>query len=177
MGIASPRNPGNGPVDDLVFDCACDLFRAYGLELSARSRDEFPTPERLALCGVVGFRGRQLCGALVLASTREPLELTNPTGGGAQRDWICELSNQLMGRVKNRLFRGGTEIALATPAGLSGESFYPIPARLRAPQVLAGGNGIVSAWIDYELAEGFELPVLPVPDGGVVVPEGGMLLF
>jgi hypothetical protein len=177
MGRGSPRNPGNGAIDDLVFDCACQLFGAYNVEVQPGSREDFPAPERLALCGVLGFRGKHLSGSIVLACTVEPLELSNPTGCQRQRDWICELTNQLMGRVKNRLFKTGVEITLGTPAALSGAQLYPIPSRLRAPQVLAAGPGTVCAWLDYELTEGYELPSVPPPDAEAMMPEGGMILF
>lgn len=177
MGRGSPRNPGNGPLDDLVFDCACQLFGAYNVEVQPRSREDFPSPERLVLCAVLGFRGKQMNGSLVLACTREPLEMSNPTGCVRQRDWICELANQLMGRVKNRLFRTGIDLTLGTPAGLSGEQLYPTPSRLRAPQVFAAGSGTICAWIDYEVAEGFQLTSVPPPDAEATMPEGGMILF
>ena len=115
-------------------------------------------------------------GALVLATTKGPLELTNP-GITSQRDWICELTNQLMGRVKNRLLRLGVEVHLATPAGLSGDNLCPTPNSLRAPQVFAAAEGFVCVWIDCEYAEGFELPTAIPQDADPPVPEGESVLF
>jgi hypothetical protein len=171
------RNPDNRPIDDLVFDCSCELFAAYELDVHPRTRADFPAPEELALCGVMGFGGKEMRGALVLATTREPLEQTNPDGITSQRDWVCELANQLMGRVKNRLLPLGVEIHLATPAGLTGDNLCPIPGKLRAPQVFAAGNGFVCVWIDCELAEGFELPESPTGTHEEAVAEGETLLF
>src|SRR5882724_669396 len=155
------RNPNNRPIDDLVFDCCRELFSAYELDLVPRDRSDFPATEELAVCGVMGFGGKSMRGALVLATTREPLEKTNPDSFGSQRDWVCELANQLMGRVKNRLLSRDVEILLATPAGLSGENLSPAPSKLRAPQVFAAANGFVCVWIDCECAEGFELSAMP----------------
>jgi hypothetical protein len=171
------RNPENRPIDDLVFDCCRELFSAYELDVHPRSRSEFPSPEELALCGVMGFGGKEMRGALVLAATREPLERTNPGGLTSQRDWICELANQLMGRVKNRLLSYQVEIHLATPAGLSGDNLCPSPSKLRAPQVFAADSGFICVWIDCELAEGFELPAHPTPQAEAAVAEGETLLF
>src|SRR4030095_1236237 len=106
------RNQNNKSIDDLVYNCSCELFAAYQLHVEPRPLADFPPPEELALCGVMGFGGKQMRGALVLATTREPLERTNPGGLTSQRDWICELANQLMGRVKNRLLAVGVEILL-----------------------------------------------------------------
>jgi hypothetical protein len=171
------RNPDNRPIDDLVFDCCRELFSAYKLDVHPRDRSEFPATEELAVCGVMGFGGKLMRGALVLAATSEPLEHTNPEGHGSQRDWICELANQLMGRVKNRLVALGVEILLATPAGLRGDNLSPAPPKLRAPQVFAAANGFVVVWIDCEYAEGFELTMTPSANFEAAIPEGETVLF
>jgi hypothetical protein len=171
------RNPDNRPIDDLVFDCSCELFAAYQLDISPRGRSDFPATEELAVCGVMGFGGKSMRGALVLATTREPLEHTNPDGFGSQRDWVCELANQLMGRVKNRLVSLGVEIHLATPAGLSGENLSPAPSKLRAPQVFAAANGFICVWIDCEFIDGFELPAAPLPEAESAMAEGDAVVF
>lgn len=171
------RNPDNRPIDDLVFDCCRDLFSAYKLDVHPRDRSDFPATEELAVCGVMGFGGKLMRGALVLAATNEPLERTNPEGYGSQRDWVCELANQLMGRVKNQLLALGVEILLATPAGLSGANLSPAPSKLRAPQVFAAANGFVVVWIDCEYAEGFELRVTPSEHFEAALPEGDSVLF
>jgi hypothetical protein len=169
------KNPDNRPIDDLVFDCCRELFAAYQLDVSPRDRSAFPPTEALAVCGVMGFGGKSMRGALVLATTREPLEQTNPNG--SQRDWVCELANQLMGRVKNRLVALGVEIHLATPAGLSGENLSPAPGKLRAPQVFAAASGFVCVWIDCEFLDGFELPTTPLPEAEPAIAEGEALVF
>jgi hypothetical protein len=169
------QNPNNGPIDNLLFECCQELFSAYALDLHPRSRDDFPSAEALAVCGVMGFGGKRMRGALVMAATREPLERTNPGGLTSQRDWVCELANQLMGRIKNRLLALDVEIFLATPAGLSGDNLSP--GKLRAPQVFAAANGFVCAWIDCEMNEGFELPSGPFKTIDGAVAEGETLLF
>lgn len=169
------RNPNNRPIDDLVFDCCQELLSAYSLDVHPRGRDAFPNAESLAVCGVMGFAGKQMRGSLVMVATREPLEVTNPGGVTSQRDWVCELANQLMGRIKNRLLALDVEILLATPAGLSGDNLSP--GKLRAPQVFAAGSGYVCVWIDCETSEGFELPTSPPRAVEAAVPEGETLLF
>jgi hypothetical protein len=171
------RNPNNRPIDDLVFSCCRDLFAAYQLDLQPGASDDFPSTKELAVCGVMGFGGKLMRGALVLAATSEPLERTNPEGFGSPRDWICELANQLMGRVKNQLLPLGVEVLLATPAGLSGENLSPSPGKLRVPQVFAAANGFVVVWIECEFAEGFELHLTPSEHFEAALPEGETLLF
>jgi len=171
------RSPDNRPIDNLVYDCSRELFAAYTLDMHPRSRHDFPASEELALCGVMGFGGKQMRGALVLATTREALEQTNPGNFGSQRDWVCELANQLVGRVKNRLLLLGVEILLATPAGLSGENLCPTPAKLRSPQIFAAARGFACVWIDCEFADGFELPAVPPAGIEAPVAEGDTVMF
>jgi hypothetical protein len=173
--MTTMRNPDNRPIDDLVFDCCQELFSAYALAVEPRGREEFPSASALAVCGVMGFGGKQIRGALVMAATREPLEKTNPSGVTSQRDWVCELANQLMGRVKNRLLSLDIEILLATPAGLSGDNLSP--GKVRAPQVFAANGGFVCVWLDCEMAPGFELPSNPPRAVEPPVREGETLLF
>jgi hypothetical protein len=171
------RNANDGPLDHLLFDCCRELFSSYELDVHPRDRSEFPATEQLAVCGVMGFGGKSMRGALVLATTKEPLVHTNPDAAGSQRDWVCELANQLLGRVKNRLLARGVELWLATPAGLSGENLSPTASKLRAPQVFAAANGFVCVWIDCEYAPGFTLPSSPLLDVELPVQEGETILF
>ena len=171
------RNPNNTKLDDLVFDCATQLFAAYDLQAEPRLPDRFPALERLAFCAVMGFGGKEMRGALVLASTREPLERSNPGALDSQRDWICELSNQLMGRVKNQLLPLGVEVLLATPAGLSGNNLSPTPGKLQAAQVFEAAGGYLCVWIDCEYADGFRLPDAPSVIMDPALAEGETVLF
>ena len=171
------RNIDNRPIDDLVFDCCRELFSSYRIEVRPLSRDDFPVAEELTLCGVMGFGGKEMRGALVLATGRGPLELTNPENLGSPRDWVCELANQLMGRVKNRLVGLGVQIHLATPAGLSGDNLSLTPSKLRAPQVFGTYNGHVCVWIDCEFTDGFQLPQTTTLAADAAMPEGETLLF
>jgi hypothetical protein len=169
-------NPENAPLDDLLNECCRELFSAYSLDAEPRNRHDFPETERLVLCGVMGFVGKTMRGALVLGTTREPLEKSNPLGCGSPRDWVCELANQLTGRLKNRLLGRGLEVLLTTPTGLSGDNLIASPRAVRAPQVFAVSSGFVCVWLDVEYLQGFELPALaPVVER--VVPEGETLLF
>ena len=167
----------NGPLDDLLHDCCRELFAAYALEPYPQSREQFPKTAELAFCGVIGFAGKKMRGALVLATTAEALELRRTQSLSEQRDWVCELANQLMGRVKNRLLLRGVEVLLATPASVSGNNLCPTPAHLRAPQIFAAGRGYVCAWIDCEMDKGFELPTSGLPNMELPIAEGDVLLF
>ncbi len=165
------------PLDDIVAASCAELFVAYQLDMRPCGRERFPATEELALCGVMGFGGKRIRGALLLATTREPLERTNPGSVHSQRDWICELSNQLMGRIKNKLLLRGVEVLLATPVGLSGENLCATPTKLRAPHVFAAENGYVCVWIDLEFTDGYAIPHEALWGAETPVTEGDTILF
>src|SRR4051812_36863295 len=112
-------------LDRLVADNCLKLFADYRLDMQAGAANEAFADRAFLLCGVIGFTARQMRGALVLASTNEPLEQTSPEST-SHRDWICELANQLLGRVKNQLLSRKVEIFASTPVALRGDHLSPV---------------------------------------------------
>jgi hypothetical protein len=180
--MASPDTPRNtftenqqvaSSVTEIV-DSACQqLFEAYGLPLTPlRGADR--VPGALVLCGVMGFVGSGLRGACLLAGTREPFDKSRPSEG-SPRDWVGELTNQLMGRVKLKLLKRGTEIVLTTPIVLQGEHIAPLPRKHLVPSIFAAPVGHVLVWLDLETKEGFQLA--PESEGELEPAEGDALFF
>lgn len=166
----------NAPLDALVSECCEELFAAYGLGLAPASL-EFPPKDSLLFCSVMGFGGRQLRGALVLCSTKEPLDSTGEGHATSPTDWICELSNQLMGRIKNRLLSVGAEVLLATPTAVSGRNVAVASSKPGAKQTFEAAGGVVGVWMECEYLDGFELPTTPSGNMEAALPEGEALLF
>jgi len=164
-------------LDRLVADCCLQLFSDYRLEIEASDPGALPTPNRqFLLSGIIGFTSRHLRGAVVLATTQEPLEKTNPATNPSHRDWICELANQLLGRVKNQLLARGVEIFASTPIALRGEHLSPVLQQSLIAELFIAGGGVVCVWMDCEVDAGFELPVSGHFEAAPVS-EGETLLF
>jgi hypothetical protein len=159
---------------DLLIDCAGALFSAYNQPLTYTGTAS-PEGQPFVLSGVIGFAGRDIRGTLLLAMTGGLLLETSPDPT-ATRDWIAELSNQLLGRFKNQLLRYGTEIYAATPSVLRGELLTPLPPRCAlAGHRFESARGVASVWLDTEIRGGFQLDA---PIEGAVAPlEGEALLF
>jgi hypothetical protein len=70
----------------------------------------------------LGFGGFFLCGASTLAATSTTArQLTNDADGIADpEDWLAELNNQTLGRMKNKLLRYGVPITVSTPMNACG---------------------------------------------------------
>ncbi len=152
---------------------ACsELFHAYGVDLGPATHAWGATNDRL-LSGVIGFVGRGVRGTCLLAGHDGPLTHSCPEGGRL-RDWVGELANQLVGRLKSKLLARGVEIAVTTPIVLSGVRLQPLPRGRLEPTVFDSPWGAVLVWteveIDNEFALGSEHP-------GLTSGEGAVLLF
>jgi hypothetical protein len=136
---------------------ACvELFDAYGLELTPHPRP-FERSDRRLFSGSIGFVGRRLRGTCLLASESEPLLASCPERDGAPRDWIGELTNQFVGRLKTKLLSHGVEVFVTTPIVLSGVRIEPLPRNRTEPFVFQSNVGGVMAWVEVETEEGFAL--------------------
>jgi hypothetical protein len=145
-------------LDRLVAENCRRLFADYRLEIHTAAPGESIAAERFLLCGIIGFTSKHVRGSLVLASTGEPLERTNPSSKPSHRDWICELANQLLGRVKNEMLSRGVELFGSTPIALRGEHLSPVLQQSLITEIFVADRGVVCVWMDCEFDEGFELP-------------------
>jgi hypothetical protein len=148
---------------------ACqELFAQYGLTVRRATQSDAPVSPEFMMCSVIGFSGRHLRGALVLALTEELPDRSSPlpAAPGRRRDWVGELSNQLLGRVKIELLRRGVEIYLNLPAVLRGQHLAPLPRRELEPIKFTVEEGVIAVWLEIETSPGFQL------DPGSTEPAG-----
>ncbi|HEY6038108.1 MAG TPA: chemotaxis protein CheX [Kofleriaceae bacterium] len=155
----------------LVEESCIALFSDYRIAIA---RSEERAQSEVAFCGVIGFTGPDMRGSLMLACSREPLVLAQISGDAMMRDWLAELTNQLLGRVKNRLLAFGTVIHSALPVVLAGERIAPISTQPLGHLFTADG-GVVSVWFDTELRDDFVLA--PVDNPAPIGREGETILF
>jgi hypothetical protein len=159
-------------VVDLLAKSCIELFAAYGVTLTARGAPWVTTDEPL-LSGVIGFVGSRVRGTCLLASTEPPITASSPPGGRA-RDWVGELTNQLMGRMKSKLVARGLTVELTTPIVLSGVRIEPLPKAKLEPIVLSAEQGPVLVWLEFETTPDFRLEA---EREGFCGTEGDVLLF
>jgi hypothetical protein len=174
--IKTPDQVLNVDAQELVqriAELACaDLFQAYGVDLINAPPDP-SQDERITLASIIGFSGPGLRASCILASTAGPIRESAPKGG-TQRDWIAELSNQLVGRIKNKLVGFGAEVYLTTPVVIRGEHVAPIENHESSAHVFAAKGGRVFLWVDTEIDAELKL-YARVPDASMG--EGEALLF
>lgn len=147
-------------IDGIIGEVCKNLFEAYGVKLEAVERT-MEEEQSLVLCGVLGFAGSAMRGSLLLAGTKTPFEQSRPVEG-EMRDWVGELANQLVGRLKSRLLQRGVDIALSTPIVIQGEHIAPLPRQILQPAIFRAHDGLVAVWVDVETTPDFTLGE-PIP--------------
>ena len=165
----SPTLPG------IVTQCSIELFDAYEISLEPQLGDKAIPRDELVLGGIIGFTGETLQGTIVICAT-QPLLDSPPFANSSSQDWIGELANQLLGRIKNQLLKYGITIYLSTPVTMKGQNLNPEPCNKVAPLWLRGEAESVVVWFDVE----HEGPLTLVPVASDEAPtqsEGELLLF
>jgi hypothetical protein len=136
---------------------ACvELFSAYDLELEPGPLHRVRSDERL-LSGCIGFVGQHIRGTCLLAATEKPLTASCPQRAPVLRDWVGELTNQLVGRLKSKLLARGVEVFVTTPIVLSGVRIEPLPRNRREPFIFSSSAGEVLVWLEVETEGNFVL--------------------
>jgi CheY-specific phosphatase CheX len=110
----------------ILGECAEDLFENQGAPLTRG--DVGSMQDGVTLAASIGYTGTDVRGSLTLMTSLElvaasrPIELRgHPHTDAELADWIGELANQMLGRVKNRLFRFGVTMFMSTPVVLIGK--------------------------------------------------------
>ena len=163
---------------------ACEsLFSRYGVAVHRTPDDADPVSPDFLLCSVIGFTGRDVRGTLVLALTEDLSGISNPLASSdrglavsrPQRDWVGELSNQLLGQIKIALLRWGIEIYVNLPAILLGQHLAPLPRNQLKPLKFALAKGAAAVWLEAEAKPGLKIEASKPEDQGPLA--GDTLLF
>jgi hypothetical protein len=168
----------NADVLESITNEACiSLFAAYSLSLN-RVAPNIDPDDGLMYCGVVGYTGSEIRGTLMLATSSEPIGRTSPSSQASPREWVAELTNQLLGRVKTRLTRRGVTIHMSVPVVLRGQHLAPL-GRTELdlhPLVFSSCAGVVCVWLDAEYPKGVVLADL-TESAEAAMEEGTGMLF
>ncbi len=114
-----------------LVDAITEFFRDCGIE-SAPADEATPTrTESVTEVGsMVGFRGEQVHGGLALVAPRALVVATLPVPSDEARidvqlrDWSGEMTNQLLGRLKNKLTACALDFEIGTPASFLATRFH-----------------------------------------------------
>ena len=130
---ASAKGSPRATLDVILQSAAVDLFHNSGFAVAPLASCPVERLQRYhEHVAMLSFDGPQLTGVLTLSIPAALLETRTegspvPTGSASVLDWMAELSNQLFGRVMNRLAVFQLKLKPHVPLGLSG----PVLERLR----------------------------------------------
>jgi hypothetical protein len=154
--MAVDSTPASTRIIGMASAACVELLKDYGVALRPCTSDRMVVAEVPVLFGVIGFVGNGL-RATCLLGAQQPLVEASCRGGNRPRDWIAELANQLVGRVKMKLLTCGLSVTMTTPLTLSGIQLTPLPRLGQEPLVFQGELGAALVWLELETDENFVL--------------------
>jgi CheY-specific phosphatase CheX len=136
-------------------DSCVELLEAYGVALVPGTTG-WNVVNGAVLSAVIGFVGPDVRGTCLLATTDSLLQSCCPAGA-ALRDWVGELSNQLVGRLKLKLLEREVDIAVTTPLAFSAVQVIPRTSGPLNSIVFTSPVGPMLVSLELEVREGFVL--------------------
>lgn len=156
----------------LCVESCQELFEAYDVDLVI---EDIEQPETCGLVGFIGFTNPELRGAFALAIERPPVAMGVEAANAS--DWVGELSNQLLGRFKNKLIGYGVILEMSTPLAMSGREISWITEFSHDNTIQFGSsNGAVIVYTDFEISSELELELVREPESAAMA-EGELLFF
>jgi CheY-specific phosphatase CheX len=110
-------------LDALIGSACRALFESVGAKLEPVDKVVSAGDD---VGATIGFTGSVLRGALVMISTKRliqkvlPPEIVPGASDTQVADWMGELTNQLLGRIKNKLLSYGVTLEMSTPTVIFG---------------------------------------------------------
>jgi len=119
---------GQAFVREMLTASVQELLESYGVASAVVDPDEAPASVFPELGSIVGFRGKSVRGGLAFVAPVELIAELLPVPQRAAesdfqlRDWSAEIANQLIGRLKNKLFARAVDFDVGTPVCFTGRS-------------------------------------------------------
>jgi hypothetical protein len=161
-------------IEVIVQSSTVALLQHLGIA-AAPAMPSIGEPQWDCLVGIVSFQSPEVVGTLTLAipdSVGSALRVPE-AGSAAMSDWLRELTNQLIGRIKNRLLHYHVSLQVGLPETMKGpllerERKHRTPAKVYAFRTL---RGIVLVTLDAT----FHRATLDYSGGVPVSNEGDLI--
>jgi CheY-specific phosphatase CheX len=166
-------------IDTIIQSSTVELMHSHSVSVAPRGRDnaldEVGTDSEIA--GIVHFDGPNIRGGLTvsipeavyrLMVQRRPQKTTHA-------EWMYEITNQVMGRIKNRLIQFQVKLRTSFPVVLSGEALqrHRKQAADRVVYCFATLRGEITVTVDASLTRA----VLEYSNAPLVLTESDLVLF
>jgi len=141
---------------DMAAQAWVELLAAYGVALTPAAAGWQARAEQPKLFGVIGFGGKGVRATCLVGAEQSLLE-ASCRASGRPRDWIAELANQFVGRLKMKLLSHSVSVTMTTPLALSGVRVTPLPRFAEEPVAFDSPQGAALLWLELETEEHFAL--------------------
>ncbi len=154
-----------------------DLLRSIGLTASLENRAGASIMVGSQIAAVVAFNGAQMRGSVTTRSNVGFFAATRPIAPKgradieAMVDWAGEITNQLLGRFKNKMLAYGLDLQVGLPVTISGENLIETSAGTEGVVTyhFKAGDHRINVTLVGRLMPGASLDIL---SGKFVVPAG-----
>jgi chemotaxis protein CheX len=177
---AGALNENFAILDELLRDCCLELMADYGLP--ALQTDIDPEAATGVAVAAIDFSGRDVRGTIglrmtsnvVLESYRSAIGHSIQMDSLEATDWSCELANQLVGRLKNKLRQYQVSFNVNSPRLLQ---IFPVAELERAMRrrFVCDGGGNFAGYLDVLIAPGFTF--VNTRSDAPLAHEGDLVLF
>ena len=168
-------------LDKIVRKAATQLFGAHRCELVETERQELTND---VFASTIGFTASPARGSLVLAVSAGVLGRSLPIPDMPRTpknlsDWAGEMSNQLLGRIKNQLVPFGLEIELSIPVVVMGKdlSCFGVEGAVQRSASFQNEGDIVDVHFFVSEADAWELDESHLIEEDDSLSEGDVELF
>lgn len=159
----------------LVTEAVAKVFDAYGTMVE--QSDVADTGSEIV--AVIGYASNDMRGGLAIGISAKLAKATMPTANVPIYDWVGELANQILGRVRNRLLAYQVDIQIATPVVLHGLGVHVAPPgqKTAAVATYSAGDEQIVVLTETRFEEGYEFPEPQAEEASGIMDEGEMMLF
>ncbi len=168
-------------IDGFLESSLIELFASHGTDLGPSSDRGGGIDSPIA--ATIGFTSACMHGVLVLTAARDLVAATLPAnlksgeaGDEIAADWTGELSNQMLGRLKNRFHAVGIDISLSTPIVFVGKEMRHYSQEADIQRALYFAEGRVMAEFHADMERDFEIADQG-SESSSAPPEGEILFF
>jgi hypothetical protein len=169
-------------LDSIIRESTLSLFSVYGIELFPIAL--LPPDHDHTFATAIGFTNPVLPGILAMTMDRELLVQSRPTELQGQApsekdldDWVGELCNQLLGRIKTQLLQHEIALKSSIPSTVRGRWLRRalMGASISRKMSFVKSASSVCVYFDAKTPKSLELKSRPLASSGVV--EGQLTLF
>jgi len=152
-----------------------ELLEHYNVQIDNTN----PNSILIELVATLGLGGNDVAGAIALCTSRRCAKyLVKTFEGRHEHDWLGEMANQLLGRLKRRCASHGISFAIGVPILFTGERIEMARSLdlSRSMQIVFHTpEGALEAWLDFKTSPNVEFLVEPIKNEAPS--EGELLLF